>query len=136
MAQTVQVKKIRLPAPGNIDEDTDFICKSFGYFTLRDKHFSAGKIFRLLVRNCCSDNNGLSSDHISNELELSRGAVVHHLNSFISSGLVLKENNRYRLRSYSLQKCVEEIKIDIDRIFSQMIKIAEEIDVKLGLYYR
>ena len=136
MSRTVLVKKMRSPAPGNIDEDIDFICKSFGYFSLRDKQDSAGRIFRLIVKEACGNDEGISSDDIANELALSRGAIVHHLNSFISTGLVIKESNRYRLRSGSLQKSIEEIKDDIDRIFKQIAKIAEEIDEKLGNYYR
>ena len=136
MTSTVQVRRVRSPAPGNIEDDIDYICKSFGYFTLRDKQDSAGRIFRLLVREGCGDNDGLCSDDIAQELELSRGAIIHHLNNFIKSGLVIKENSLYRLRSQSLQKSIEEIKIDIDRIFNQMIKIASEIDDKLGHYYR
>ena len=136
MTRTVQVRRVRSPAPGNIEDDIDYICRSFGYFTLRDKQDSAGRIFRLLVREGCGDKDGLCSDDIARELELSRGAIIHHLNNFIKSGLVIKENSLYRLRSQSLQKSIEEIKIDIDRIFNQMIKIASEIDDKLGHYYR
>ncbi|RLF60218.1 MAG: hypothetical protein DRN27_00045 [Thermoplasmata archaeon] len=136
MARTVQVKKVRSPPPGNLEDDIDYICKSFGYFTLRDKQDSAGRLFRLLVREGCGDNDGLSSDFMAENLGLSRGAIMHHLNSFIKSGLIIKENNQYRLRSQSLQKSIEEIKIDVDRIFTQMIKIAIEIDSKLGHYYR
>ena len=130
------VKKVRSPAPGDIDNDIDFICKSFGYFTQRDKQASAGKIFRLLVKKACGDEEGMSSDDIAQELALSRGAIVHHLNGFISTGLVVKERNLYRIRSMSLQKSIEEIKEDIDRIFKQMAKIAIEVDEKLGHYYR
>jgi predicted transcriptional regulator len=136
MARTIQVRKVRSPAPGSLTDDIDYICKSFGYFTLRDKQDSAGKIFRILVKKGCGSKDGLRSDDIAEELELSRGAIMHHLNSFIKSGLVIKENNLYRIRSQSLQKSIEEIKIDIDRIFNQMIKIAMEIDDKLGHYYR
>jgi len=136
MTRVVLVKKMRSPAPGDINQDIDFICKSLGYFTQRDKQDSAGRIFRLLVKEACGDAEGLSSEDISKELVLSRGAIVHHLNSFISSGLIVKERNIYRLRSGSLQKSIEEIKFDIDRIFLQMLKIASEIDDKLGHYYR
>lgn len=136
MPRTVQVKKIRSPAPGNIEDDIDYICKSFGYFTLRDKQASAGRIFRLLVKEGCGSKDGLCSDDIADRLTLSRGAIIHHLNNFIRSGLIVKENNLYRLRSQSLQKSIEEIKTDIDRIFNQMIKIAIEVDLKLGHYYR
>ena len=136
MTRTVQVRRVRSPAPGNIEDDIDYICKSFGYFTLRDKQDSAGRIFRLLVREGCGDKDGLCSDDIARELELSRGAIIHHLNNFIKSGLVIKENSLYRLRSQSLQKSIEEIRHDTQRIFNEMLKIAEAIDEELGNFYR
>jgi predicted transcriptional regulator len=136
MTRIITVKRIRSPAPGSINDDIDYICKSLGYFSQRDKQETAGKIFRLLVTECCSDSEGLSSDDIAERLKLSRGSIIHHLNSFITTGIAIKEQNRYRLRSSSLQKCIDEIKEDINRILKQMTKIATEIDVKLGHYYR
>ena len=136
MSQQIFIKKIRSPAPGSLDDDIDYLCKSLGYFSRRDKQDTAGKIFRLLVKEACEPENCLTSDEIAEKLSLTRGAIVHHLNSFISAGIVIKEHNRYRLRSASLQKSVEEIRSDIDRIMQQMIKIAVEIDEKLGHYYR
>jgi predicted transcriptional regulator len=136
MPQQIILKKIISPAPGNIDEDIDFLCKSLGYFSQRDKSDTAGKIFRLLVKETCEVENCLTSDEIAEKINLTRGAIVHHLNSFISAGIVIKENNKYRIRSTSLQKSLEEIKEDINRIMGQMIKIAMDIDEKLGHYYR
>jgi predicted transcriptional regulator len=136
MAQQIIIKKIRSPAPGSIENDIDYLCKSLGYFSQRDKQNTAGKIFRLLVREACEPEQCLTSDEIAEELNLTRGAIIHHLNSFISAGIVVKEHNRYRLRSVSLQKSMEEIRTDLDRILDQMIKIAREIDEKLGHYYR
>jgi predicted transcriptional regulator len=136
MAQQIIIKKIRSPAPGNLNDDIDYLCKSLGYFSQRDKKETAGKIFRLIVKETCEEENCLTSDEIAEKLKLTRGAIVHHLNSFISAGLVIKENNKYSLRSPSLQKSMEEIKSDIDRIMKQMIKIAIEIDEKLGNFYR
>lgn len=136
MPQRIIIKKIRSPKPGNINDDIDYLCKSLGYFSQRDKQDTAGKIFRLFVRETCEPEKCLTSDEIADKLNLTRGAIVHHLNSFISAGIVVKEHNSYRLRSVSLQKSMEEIRADIDRIMEQMIKIAIEIDVKLGHYYR
>jgi len=73
---------------------------------------------------------------MAEKLNLTKGAIVHHLNSVISTGIVIKEHNKYRLISASLQKSGEEIRTDIDRILEQIIKIAMEIDDKLGHYYR
>lgn len=136
MPNQIIIKKIRSPAPGNIENDIDYLCRSLGYFSQRDKKDTAGKIFRLIVREACEPEECLTSDDIAHKLNLTRGAIVHHLNSFISAGIVVKEHNRYRLRSASLQKSLEEIKQDIDRVIEQMIKIAIEIDEKLGYYYR
>ena len=136
MTQQITIKKMRSPAPGNLNDYIDYICKSFGYFSQRDKQDTAGKIFRLFVKEACESDKFLSSDEIAKNLELTRGAIVHHLNNFISSGLVVKDHNRYRLRSNSLQKSIEEISEDIKRIINQMIKISTDIDEKLGHYYR
>ncbi|HEC89267.1 MAG TPA: MarR family transcriptional regulator [Thermoplasmatales archaeon] len=136
MTQQIIIKKISLPALGSINNDIDFICKSFGYFSERDKQETAGKIFRILVKEAAGEAQGLTSDEIAEKLNLTRGTIVYHLNSFIAAGLVIKERNTYRLRAPSLQKCIEEIKEDIDRIMKQMMKIATDIDEKLGRYYR
>ena len=136
MPQKIIIRKIRSPPPGNVNNDIDYICKSFGYFAPRDKQDTAGKIFRLLVRDACGPETCLSSDDIAEKLNLTRGAIIHHLNNFIEAGIVIKEHNRYRLRSASLQKCLEEIRTDMERIMQQMMKIAIEIDEKLGHYYR
>jgi len=136
MPRQISIKKVRSPAPGSLDDDINYLCRSLGYFSQRDRQETAGKIFRVLVREACEPDDCLSSDEIAEKLNLSRGTIVHHLNSFISSGIVIKEHNRYRLRSASLQKSIEEIRYDIDRIMQQMIKIAMQIDEKLGHYYR
>jgi predicted transcriptional regulator len=135
MAYRIHLKKVRTPAEGSLTGDIDFICQSFGYFSQRDKNNTAGKIFRLLVKNT-SEGDGLTSDQIADELELSRGTIVYHLNNFIIAGLVIKEKNKYRLRSHSLQKSIEEIRQDTHRIFNEMLKIAEAIDEELGNFYR
>jgi len=136
MAKQITLKKIDLPPAGSLDDDINYLCKSFGYFTERDKKDTAGKIFQLLVKEACGSPKGLNSDEIAEHLNLTRGAIVHHLNSFISTGLVVRSQNTYRIRSQSLQKSIEEIKDDIDRVLIQMLKIANEIDIKLGNRYR
>ncbi|MDH7517561.1 MAG: helix-turn-helix domain-containing protein [Candidatus Thermoplasmatota archaeon] len=136
MTDQIIIKKIELPAAGNLNDDIDYICKSFGYFTERDKKDTAGRIFQLLVKEACGSEKGLTSDEIARRLNLTRGAIVHHLNNFISTGVVVRARNMYHLRAQSLQKSIEEIKEDIDRIIAQMLKIASEIDSRLGNPYR
>lgn len=136
MPHKIKIKKIIIPPPGNLKDDIDFICRSFGYFSQRDKNCTAGRIFRLIVKETAGEKEGLTSDEIAEKLDLTRGAIVYHLNSFIESGLIIRVQNTYKLRSSSLQKSIEEIKSDIERIIEEMIKIADEIDSQLGNYYR
>ena len=136
MPHRIIIRRIRSPAPGDINNDIDYICRSFGYFSQRDKQDTAGKIFRLLVKDASEKALGLTSDEIAEKLDLTRGAIVYHLNNFITSGLVIREKNRYRLRSASMQRSIEEIKNDVDRMFKHMLRIASDIDEQLGNYYR
>ncbi len=134
MTRRIIIKKVEMPPPGSLQRDIDFICKSFGYFSDRDKKGTAGKIFRIIVQK--AKDKGLSSEEIARRLRLTRGAIVHHLNSFIESGLIIREGNTYKLRAQSLQKSIDEIKEDIDRMFNELKKIAKEIDERLGNIYR
>jgi len=136
MSHRIHLKKLETPPPGSIKTDIDYICESFGYFSQRDKNCTAGRIFRLLVEKTSENSPGITSDEIAAELHLTRGAIVYHLNNFIDSGLVIRERNLYRLRSQSLQKSIEEIRQDAQRIFLEMLKIAQEIDEQLGNFYR
>jgi DNA-binding MarR family transcriptional regulator len=136
MASRIIIRKIDLPAAGSLDDDIDYVCRSFGYFSDRDKQDTAGRIFQLLVKEACGNNKGLNSDEIAERLNLTRGAIVHHLNSFITAGLVVRQRNVYKLRSQSLQKSIEEVQEDIERILGEMLRIANEIDGKLGNRYR
>jgi predicted transcriptional regulator len=136
MSVKISLKRIDIPPAGSVSEDIDFICRSFGYFSQRDRQGTAGKIFQVLVEDASSDSKGLTSDEIAERLHLTRGAIVYHLNDFIEAGLVTREKNLYRLRSSSLQRCIEEIMRDSQRIFNDLMKIAHDIDQQLGNFYR
>ena len=136
MGRKIRLARLEIPPAGNISEDIEFICRSFGYFSQRDKQGTAGKIFQVLVEDSSTDSAGLTSDEIAEKLHLTRGAIVYHLNDFIAAGLVTREKNLYRLRSKSLQKSIEEVMRDAQRIFEDMMKIAHDIDEQLGNFYR
>jgi DNA-binding MarR family transcriptional regulator len=136
MAYKIKLRRLRVPPAGNLDNDIDFICRSFGYFTKRDKNNTAGRIFQYVIKKTAEDAEGVTSDEIANELDLTRGAIVYHLNNFISAGLIVRERNLYRLRSHCLKKSIDEIRNDAQRIFTEMMEIAEEIDEELGIFYR
>jgi DNA-binding MarR family transcriptional regulator len=136
MGRKIRLRRLDIPPAGDISGDIEFICRSFGYFSQRDKQGTAGKIFQLLVEDASNDSDGLTSDEIAERLQLTRGAIVYHLNDFIDAGLVVREKNLYRLRSSSLQRSIEEIMRDAQRIFEDMMKIAHDIDEQFGNFYR
>ena len=135
MLQELHLKKLRdVPGP-SVVQDVDWLCRSFGLVTTRDKDETSARIFQLVV-DAAAKKRGVTSDLLAEMTHLTRGAVVHHINSFISAGVLVKEQRTYVLRSQSIKKTVEEIQKDAERIFEDLKKIAEELDQKLGLAYR
>ena len=104
---------------------------SLGLFSLRDKDSSCFRIFITLVRNS-RNNHAVSSDEIASRLNLTRGTVVHHLHRLMSAGIVVKEKEGYILREANIENLISDIKRDMDTIFSEMQKVAKEIDEGLG----
>jgi len=126
---------VKMPAAKDLDSDMEWICKSFGFLESRDKEKTAAKIFKALLE-VAKEGNGLSSDKLSEKVGLTRGTMVHHLNKFTQSGLVIRREGHYELRGRSLQRTIREIKRDFDRIFENMEQVAESIDKNLDLTYR
>jgi predicted transcriptional regulator len=93
------------------------------------------KIFRLLVQTTGEGKN-IASERISNEVHLSRGAVVSHLNRMIASGVAIRQDNRYELRMNSIEKMIDEIENDVCRVLQNVKEVARDVDERLGLRYR
>jgi len=60
--------------------------------------------------------------------DVTQAAVVYHLNTFMRSGLVIKQGRNYFLRGGSLEHALEEIENDMVRRMSQLKEIAKKID--------
>ena len=54
----------------------------------------------------------------------------------MTSGFVIKDGNKYLLRSSSLYETINEIHRDIDRLFENIEQIAIEIDERMGIKRR
>jgi len=126
---------VRMVPMVDIEQDIEWICKSFGFLESRDKEKTASKIFRTILE-AAKKGEGLSSDELAEKLGLSRGTMVHHLNKLIKSGLIIHHQGRYKLRAFSLQRTVEEVKRDIARVFENISQVAKSIDENLGLLHR
>ncbi len=122
---------IRKLSAVDVDRDLKWICRSFGFFESRDKKRTAYKIFKAIVETA-RQNRGVSSDELAEKLASSRGAMVHHLNKLIKSGLVIHHEGQYKLRGRNLKTTITEIQRDLDRIFEDLENVSEKIDEALG----
>jgi predicted transcriptional regulator len=123
---------VRKPPIVEIEQDIEWICRSFGFLESRDKNRTAYSIFRAIVE-AARKGEGVSTDQLAQELNLSRGTMVHHINKMIKSGLVMFHEGQYKLRGRSLKSTIIEIQKDIDRFFSDVQYVVETIDQKMDL---
>src|SRR3989344_8984635 len=103
----------------DINEEIQWFSKSIGMFNERDKEKSCYRIFIQLLESA-KNHRALTSDQIALRSNLSRGTVIHHINKLMDAGLVINEKNRYMLRVNNLQRLVDEIEDDIDKVLSDL----------------
>ena len=127
----ITIWKIRKESSDNINQELQWLGNSLGLFNLRDRDSSCFRVFITLIREA-KRNQPLSSDEIAEVLGLTRGTVVHHLTKLMDAGIVTKEGRRYILRERDLQQVIGDIKKDMEFIFSELDKVAKDIDEKLG----
>jgi predicted transcriptional regulator len=135
MQQQIILKNIEPNIKPNVNDDIDWLCKSFGFVSTRDKEETALKVFNAIVEAAVKKQK-LTSTQIAERSDVTRAAALYHIKNYMSSGIVVEERTTYILRIRSLLKTIEEVEIDVHRIFSKLKKIAKEIDEKLGLKYR
>ncbi len=116
----------------NLNDELQWVGSSLGLFNLRDKDKSCFRLFIELLKAAKLDKP-LNSDELSLKLGLTRGTVIHHINKLMESGIVVRHSNKYMLRVNSLESLVDEIRKDAERAFSDVKKVAVEIDQLLGL---
>ena len=120
------------PTMTNIDQELQWLGTSLGLFSLRDKDRSCYRVFITLLK-ALKTGQGLTSDEIAFQLNLTRGTVVHHINNLLAAGLIVEKNNRYQMRAKTMKKILEEMKMDMDKTYDNLILVSEKIDEKLDL---
>ncbi|MCW3996553.1 MAG: winged helix-turn-helix domain-containing protein [Candidatus Bathyarchaeota archaeon] len=129
------ILSVRKPSTADYTADLEWFCRTFGFLESRDKQKTAYLIFKSLVE-AAAHNTGLTSDELAEKLGLTRGTMIHHLNKLMKSGMVIFHEGKFKLRERSLKVTVEEIHRDINRLFENVVEIAETIDHTLGLVSR
>lgn len=125
------IRKIEPPFSTDPQTEIQWICQTLGFFEPIDKDKTAAAVFEEIV-SATEKGEALSSTALAERVDMSRGAVINHLNNLMRSGLVVRHGRFYASRSASMVRTIEEIEEDIDRIFERMKKRARQIDEKLG----
>ncbi|MBU0635868.1 helix-turn-helix domain-containing protein [Candidatus Micrarchaeota archaeon] len=128
----LMIRRVEPPFSNNLEEELNWICQSLGFFEVIDKEKTAAAVFKEIV-TATENGQALTSTAIADQVGMSRGAVINHLNNLLRSGLVVRHGRYYSSRSKSMVRTIEEIEEDIDRIFDKIKNRAKQIDEKQGL---
>jgi biotin operon repressor len=131
ISQKITIINVRKPAEKSLNQELQWLGSSLGLFNLRDKNKSCFRIFIELLKSA-KLNKPLSSDQLADNLNLSRGTVIHHINRLMEAGLVIHEGNNYYLRVNNLSELIEELEKDISRTLKDLRDIAGKIDTRLS----
>jgi len=131
MIKRFTIVRIRKVPSQDVNQELQWLGNALGLFNLRDRESSCFRVFITLVKRA-KNNEAISSDGIAEKLDLSRSTVLHHLNRLVDAGIVVREQGGYALREANLSQVVKNIHQDVETTFSELQKIADEIDKKLG----
>jgi len=129
-----RITLIGLPAPRehDINYELQWLGSALGLFGERDRDKSCFRVFITLVKETKRERP-LSSDEIAQQLELTRGTVIHHINRLMDAGIVVHRRDGYALRVENLQRLINELQNDTERMLDNMKRISKDIDEWLGL---
>ena len=130
MALRITLTKVRRIPQENVNQELQWLGNALGLFNLRDRESSCFRIFITLVKKA-KRHETLSSDAIAEQLQLSRGTVVHHLIRLMDAGIVIREKEGYLLRENTLERVISHVHQDVENIFTELQHIAKEIDEQL-----
>lgn len=131
MPTRITLIKVRRTPEENVNQELQWLGSSLGLFNQRDKDSSCFRVFITLIRKARQEEP-LSSDEIAEKLNLTRGTVVHHLDKLMESGLVIREKEGYLLRESNMERLMGDLHRDLENVFSELKKVAKEIDEKIG----
>lgn len=129
--QRITIIRMRHPQKQPLNDELQFFGKAVGLFGERDRDKSCFRIFIELLKS--TRFGGLSSDDIAIRLNLTRGTVVHHLNTLIEKGIVIHEGNKYVMRADNLTNLIATLRNDMLSSFDELERTAQQLDKYLQL---
>ncbi|HLD33896.1 MAG TPA: helix-turn-helix domain-containing protein [Candidatus Nanoarchaeia archaeon] len=131
MRRQITIVELPLPKGHDVNFELQWLGNSLGLFGDRDKDRSCFRVFITLVKD--GRRQPLSSDQIADQLDLSRGTVIHHINNLMQAGIVTHERGGYALRVERLQVLIGELQRDTEKMFENLKRISKDIDQWMGL---
>jgi predicted transcriptional regulator len=110
-----------------LNQDIQWISNCLGMFNKRDKEKSCFRIFINLLK----EENPISSDEIAEKSNLSRGTVIHHISKLRGSGIVIKKDKGYTLKTRNFEELIEEIEKDVFNTMKKIKEVSKQIDKRL-----
>ena len=135
MKQIITLKNISAPKKSKLDKDVMWICESLGFNQGRDTENTSFSIINALLKEI-GKNDKTSTEVLAKSLNIADQKVNYHLRTISNSGFIVRERKSICLREGSVKAAVEEMRLDANRIFDNISKIAEDIDKKLKLKNR
>ena len=124
----ITVVRYSKPHTNDLNEELQWFSRSLGLFdSKRDKEKSCFRIFIQLLKS----QKPLSSDEIAVLSHLTRGTVIHHIHNLKERGIVKEREKRYSLMESNLQAIIKKMETDTEKMFSDLKKIARNIDKNL-----
>tara|TARA_Y100000310_G_C20638368_1_gene792477 strand:- start:1492 stop:1896 length:405 start_codon:yes stop_codon:yes gene_type:complete len=128
----ITIINVRRPEHQTVNQDLLYFGSALGLFGLRDKDKSCYRVFVELLK-AAKQKQGLTSDELAYNLQLTRGTVVYHLNKLMEAGIALHNRGKYFLREENLEIVVEEMKKDLATSMENLQAIAKDIDGWMGI---
>ena len=117
------IRKIETPVSQDTDGYVEWLCKCLGF----EGDELAIEIFKDLLK-ANYEGRHPSSTELCRGKEVTRAAVIYHLNKFIARGLIERRGRAYSLRDTTLTNTIDEVEQDFLRYFRRLKEIAKKID--------
>jgi predicted transcriptional regulator len=130
--QRISLQNIRHPPGRDFITNTHWLCDTLGLSSGRDTEKLATEIILSILEET-GNHQPVTSESLSELLDISVGRVNHHLRNLHRSGVVYRDKKIIRMRGNTLLDSVREVRKDINRILDELEAVASDIDTHLGL---
>lgn len=127
MMRKITLYRKRPPGEDDVQALVDWLCNSMGLVSGRDKERTAATIFKKVIQ-AAERGETVTTSELVDSLSVTRGTINHHLRNFIEAGILTREKRQIRLRRNTLERTIEEVKRDAERIFDDLKRLAQDID--------